>query len=502
MPLICAFSYVTQAANLYVAVNGADSGDCQNTQNRCRTVGYAISRMSGGDTLLIGDGVYNSSNDAVSAIPSGSIGGYTTIRAENISKNESKVTINQTLKVEHKKQYIRIDGLKFTGNNEKSIEGHHIKITRSSFEGGPVDRNTTNLVFGTNNHLDTHHILLEDSAVYGLGGRYKVLVYQARDIIIRRVVIRPDGGWQLNPSQPGAGYGSTPEAGISIYNSPNIELQNVIVLDGMTTAVYNGKPESWTSAFYFPLSSDSPYPSENVRTVGSIALNNIGTSYMYENSVRRKSTTLENSVAWKPVGASGFVAKGAAISAGVGLVMNNLTLINVYDTAIGNWHNGGDIQIKNSILTNYNNHFDAAGAVIESNNVCFGGTACKGANDKNYDPLQNGLSFLTRADSAPIKSAGENASQAGATIINQIGKSDTFYGDKGFNLEQNTPLWPWANEERIKRDFCGASNVKNRGFCAARTATLTEYVWGALGGTTPTDLRPMGSPANPKYMKN
>ncbi len=497
------FSLSAQAANLYVAPDGNDNSNCQDSQNRCHTIGYAISKMSGGDTLLIGDGIYSSSNDNMNSIPSGSSSNYTTIRAENINNTESKVTISRPFSIAHNEQYIQVDGIKFTGNYEKSIQGHHIKLTRSAFEGGPVDGNTANLVFGTNNHLDTHHILLEDSSVYGLGGRYKLLVYQSRDIVIRRVVIRPDGGWALNQSQPGAGYGSTPEAGVSIYNSPNVELQNVIVLDGMTTAIYNGQPESWTSAFYYPLSSSSPYASANVRTVGSIAMNNIGTSFMYDGPSNRTNITLEHSVAWKPENASGFIAQGGGVSAGLGLTMNNLTLVNIYDNAVANWNNGGDVNIKNSILTNYNGNFYASSSVNESYNVCYGGNSCSGTGDKNIDPEINGLDYLLRIDNGQLETAGENSNQAGANIMNKMGKAGSFYGETGFNSEQSDALWPWANEEKIKRDLCNGAGIQNRGLCSANnTPTLTGYIWGALGNQVPANLGPMLTPLNPKYVKN
>ncbi len=496
------FIFPTQATNFYVSTNGADNSNCQDTLNRCRTIGYAISKMAAGDTLLIGDGSYSNANDAVTGMPSGSAGNYTTIRAENINDAESKVTINQQLSIYRNEKYIQIDGLKFTGHFEKSIQGHHIKLTRSAFEGGPVDGNTANLVFGTNDHLDTHHILLEDSSVYGLGGRYKLLVYQTRNVVIRRVVIRPDGGWALNQSQPGAGYGSTPEAGISIYNSPDVEIQNVIVLDGMTTAIYNGAPESWTSAFYYPLSGDSPYASANVRTVGSIAFNNIGTSFMYDGPANRTNITLEHSAAWKPANATGFIAEGGGVSAGLGLTMTNLTLVNIYDNGIANWNNNGDVRVKNSIITNYSGNFYASRTLYESYNVCFGGNTCKGAGDKNIDPELNGLMYLLRIDSGQLQTSGENGSQAGA-IINQTGKTGSQHGDSGFNIEQNTALWPWMNEGKIKNDLCNAAGIQNRGICTANNSpTITEYIWGALGNAVPSDLRPMQVPANPKWIKN
>lgn len=503
MILLSAFSFSVHATNRYVATNGNDSGDCANVQSRCRTIGYAISKMSGGDTLLIGDGFYSSSNDRVAGIPSGSSGNYTTVRAENISSSASKVTINQQLRIARNEQYIKIDGLKFTGNYEDSIDGHHIKITRCAFEGGPVDGNTANLNIGTNNHNDTRYILIEDSTIYGEGGRYKLLIYQTRDVVIRRVVVRPDGGWSLDQSKPGAGYGSTPEAGLSIYNSSNIEVQNVLIFDGMTTAIYNGQPESWTSAFYYPLSGDSPYPSANVRTVGSIAMNNIGESFMYDGPYSRTNITIEHSAAWKPVNATGFVAIGGGISAGLGLSMTNLTLLNIYGYAAANWNNNGDIVIKNSIISNYNRNFYAEGKVVEYYNVCNAGNTCSGTGDKNYDPQQNGLNYLTRVDNGPLKTAGENSSQVGASILNKIGKSGTLYGDSGFNVEQDSLLWPWADEERMRNDLCNGAQIQNRGFCSASNSpTITEYVWGALGNPVPSDLGAMKPPKNPRWIKN
>ena len=67
----------TLAAQHYVAVTGADSGNCTNASAPCRTVQYAVDRAAGGDEILVATGVYT--NQAVYLNKTVTIrGGYAT----------------------------------------------------------------------------------------------------------------------------------------------------------------------------------------------------------------------------------------------------------------------------------------------------------------------------------------------------------------------------------------------------------------------------------------
>lgn len=95
----------------------------------------------------------------------------------------------------------------------------------------------------------------------------------------------------------------------------------------------------------------------------------------------------------------------------------------------------------------------------------------------------------------------------GATVINRIGTSGTFFDDSGWNTVTDEPLWPWTDEALIKTQFSRAiaipSNGANgqtsidttRGFCTtgvqldgATPVTLTSYVWEFLGTQMPLSI--------------
>lgn len=76
-------------ATFHVSPQGSDSTSCGSVSTPCRTINGGLARMSGGDTLIIGDGTYDEQISTVGgapgyhtvAVPNGSAGAHTTIRA-------------------------------------------------------------------------------------------------------------------------------------------------------------------------------------------------------------------------------------------------------------------------------------------------------------------------------------------------------------------------------------------------------------------------------------
>jgi len=358
--LFLVFSTNAYAVSRYVDTNGSDSGNCTNASSECRTLDYAISQMQGGDTLIIRDGEYGSLNETtvLKVPPSGAEGAYTIIKAEN----DGKVVIKRRLLIRNKNNpdhHIQFEGLKWKGPYGDIITGNNIKIFRCAFEGGPAGGNTTNLNIGSSD-TQTDNILIEDSWFYGLGGRYTVLVFGSSNVIIRRSVIRHDGGWDI------AGN-FTPESGITIYNANRVQLQNVIVLDSITTSFNDsGNPKNFTAAFY-NVSNGGGDKYKDTRIVGSIAFNNIRKAFAYDDSSSKRNAIIEDSAAWRPADSSGYFAGSAlTIARRDEVEARNLTLINSPNTGHGNdttavadW--GGDatssLSIKNSIVSNASKGF-------------------------------------------------------------------------------------------------------------------------------------------------
>ena len=85
-------STATAATTRYVGTNGTDAGACTTQASPCRTIGYGVSRLAGGDTLIVGNGTYAEANP-IRYVPSGNSGPdgvagtaddvYTTVRAQS-----------------------------------------------------------------------------------------------------------------------------------------------------------------------------------------------------------------------------------------------------------------------------------------------------------------------------------------------------------------------------------------------------------------------------------
>lgn len=121
--------------------------------------------------------------------------------------------------------HLQLEGLKFKGKGSVVI-GSNVRLLRNAFEGGPATGNAVSLQLGTNDRTPgCSNIEIEDSWVYGLGGRYKVLVYNCDTVKLTRVVARHDGGWAYD--------GQNPQGGITVYDSKNVALENVACVDSV-----------------------------------------------------------------------------------------------------------------------------------------------------------------------------------------------------------------------------------------------------------------------------
>ena len=459
--LLSTLSY-SYAETFYVDANidGFFSDGSADSPKKTIAAGLELLSDDGGDTLIIKPGTYA---ENITDIANGKPGAYNIIKAET----DGTVIIKGGMDLPYSTQYIQFEGLKWDSHQGKHITGHHIKLLRCALKGGPVTNNNVNLGIGTNDHTPgAHHILIEDSWVYGEGGRYNILIYNSDSIVLRRVVIRHDGGW--------AGNGYDPEAGVSIYNSSNVDVQNAIVLDS------DLKYQYWTSAFYNVKNDSSATPHSNTRIAGSIVLNAPhGGAYGYDDGGAMKDARLENSIAW---------------NSGAGIFMNgdnknvtakNITLGHIASTGVAIW--GGkknSIDISQSIFYKIKYVIKQnAGNIRQNNNSCFPLDLknCIGASALR-DPLSNGLRYLPTVLPNSFLNDGKTG-VIGASIINRIGKDGSLYGEPGFADTTTTSIWPWPNEQRIKADLCSATD---RGLCHS-PASLTLYIWNYLGNNLPDD---------------
>ncbi|RJQ17692.1 MAG: hypothetical protein C4560_08235 [Nitrospiraceae bacterium] len=478
---------ITSAATYYISPAGSNSNPGTESQPFA-TFSYAFSKMSGGDTLYIADGVYH---QQITGMPSGSPGNYTKIYAVN----DHKVDIDgqgvlpssgwQALLYINGKSYVEIKGLKVHNssysNDVCEIENSNNVIFRvmGCWQAGDYKHDNPVKISNSSN------MLLEDVWAFGRG-RYSVhMATDATNVILRRVVTRWDDG----------AYSSEPIAGFSVYKAYNNILENTITFD------HANHPDWFTAGHqgYYVISWNTSYPeSRENKFYGSIALNlpvsgfsvetnaqpDIDNHYFKDcvsvdtyrgfNLLKANTSTVEQC---SFINSSGSSSGSHGLFNGVNStnasVKNSLVIGNA---AYGFNNNGGGISISHSGA--YNN-----------TNGNYSGTSC--ATGCRTDNPQ--LKYPVRIEStSTYKGAGENGMDIGANIINRY--------ENG--VLTSKALWPWPYEDWIKEDMCDSATLESIGRTGASTPkwcttnkTLTQYIWEYLGTQCPEDICKYSDPA-------
>jgi len=485
---ILIFNLSGYAATYYVDGSVADDSGSGTAANPKKYIKSGIALMSGGDTLIIKDGVYTGTNNCMnyySGIPNGAAGNYTTIRAENdfgvIIDGEGVRTPWWIGTSSAQKSYVQHIGLVFRNSNQTNVflyHYDHVKFIRcASYEAG--DANSMGFSSDT---ASCDYILLEDCFAWGRG-RYKFEV-SAPHTVLRRCVARYD-------------YHGTewPQAGISFYTSHSSVAQNCIVIDGIR----------WQSYSYGFGAANGYY---DVTYDGCIAINNEFQGCTWEKQTAGSSVGLmRNCAVWDNL------KMGVMVEDNPGdlLTLDRCTIGAVtldsgtYGYGVG-WNN---INVINSVI--YNCAGSGLREVDASDYNCLYGNPINfdnGANNgmHNYctenanavDPIDgipgNGVSALKypcRIESdSNLKGTGNGGVDRGANIIKKIGVSGTLYGEPGWNTVTDENLWPFPNEAKI-RELMRTYNLHGvngaRGFCADGQ-TLTKYIWESLGNSMPADI--------------
>lgn len=476
------------------------------------TIALGRAAASGGDTIIVHDGTYNETfADADNYWPNGSAGAYTIIKAENDGGAivTGQVYISRTNSPAHTSQYLQIEGFKFKGALAKEVRGNHIKFLRCAFEGGPATGNASTIDVGTSDYNDTAYILFEDCWAYGQGGRYNISVFNADHIVLRRMVIRHDSGWDDREKS------DDPEAGINIYNSSYCEIQNCIVIDSDRPITSGASPvageySTWQGSVYIIHNNESEgaggivHPTDNNYVRGTISLNVTRLCYMEDGSGQTVAD-YSDIVCWKSTGGA---ISGGSSGGDCDMTINRASFggstgTDEYagDGAVSEWDNGS-ITITNSIITGFERDFHPSANVTrsyidiydnaETNSPC--------SNCVTVNPFTRGWSYNPRIEtSSYLTTAGSSGGQIGATILKRIGTSSTLWGETGYATATDEDLWPFPYEDRIKTDFASVATlggmVGARGFAATGNQldgetpiTLTSYIWEALGNQIPADI--------------
>lgn len=457
LPAVCV------ADTFYISPSGNDTNN-GSVDSPFYTSSAAFTN-GGGHTYILKDGTYDYL--AINTIPDGSDGSYTIIKAEN--DGMAIITKANSLTMTHADAYIQIEGLKFNYASGKLIQGNHIKLLRCAFVGGPSTANTGNFAIGTNDYSDTHHILVEDCWFYGEGGRYKVLVYHSNQVVLRRIVVRDDGGWTDDASNP--------EAGIAVYESSDVVCQNCMVVDSNLDTYDNNN----VGAFYVTGHGGNP-PSNNLKFLGCIALNNKMCVWNNDTDDHGQGCEVENFI-----GYDHEYGMGTA-NTSMGIAMKNITIGNIDNRAIAEYGTF-TIGVKDSVIFNGGSSY--VGAITSTYTCTYSPNDFTGEGMIHVNPVTNGLMYLPRIESGSLLiSTGSNSGRMGAEVLKKYGVSGTLYGETGYDTLTQDNIWPWPNEARIKADM---SDVSARGFCTGNSLdgtpqTLTKYIWEYLGNQIPSSI--------------
>ena len=465
---------VALGATYFVDASAPDDGG---TGSRTRPKKYLVSGLRlmsarGGDTLVLEPGIYAGRRNSIlpTTLLHGARAGFKeAARSYNIIRAsvDGGATIRGVLDMPLDSAFLQFEGLKWDSLEEKKIVGHHLKFIRCAFENGPATGNVNTVTIGTNDRTPgARDVLVEDSWVYGPGGRYKLLVFNSQRVVLRRVVVRHDAGWI--PSD------DNPQGGIAIYNSQDVALQNGIVLDSDLDYA------DWLGAIaHVQNRIDGTLVSSRISVRGSIVLNIANVGVSYEGNGAILDAQIANTVIWK-------VARSAlTLNGGSHLVLaHNLTVGDVSAGDAINLFGGKDatLLVRNSIVSTGSTRafYRQRGLLEENNNNCYSMyryAPCASIGDTSLDPRRNGLSRLPRVD----EGSALDRARLGANVTTRIGVSGTLYGEPGFDESSREALWPWPLELRLKTDLCEGGI--RRGLCGTGLS-LTEYIWNFLDAAT------------------
>ena len=365
-------------------------------------------------------------------------------------------------------------------------------------------------------------ILIENCYAYG-SGRYKIQCNESTDAIMRRCVSRYDRS-DTDPK-------NDPKGGFIMYNCVRFRIQNCLALDGLNSFMASGEP---VGDFGTPVTSTSATATGSFGKIqGCIQLNSDNRFGNFDMQISNgggaSDVELENVVA-HDIRADQFFAYsyGAAL-------FNRCTfskLENRYDSTYGMINTGGNNYFRGALdciiddvkFTTGGSFFvrnmstglvdiPYAGSVwrtvekygfVRTNLTRFNGVRLvnQGTSVESgttVTPIGEGLAYIVRVD--PTHAL---AGLTGAEVMANVGKSDTFYGDQGFEDEEGQ-LWPFPNEELIREKFNAytytgitylggaytnrpagpVATIDGTRGCAAAGGSISDYIFGYNGRIAP-----------------
>ncbi len=489
---------VTSGNTYYLSPTGSDSANGSSAAPWATLV-KAMSTMKGGDTLIVNDGTYTGTSNAITHNgtypPYGSASAYTTIKAAHdgmaIFDGQGTTNLFHYDANSQNDAYWLFQGIVWCHNPTGNAFFDwitHVKFIRcGAYDCG--DGDNQNFAGGRS----SSYCLFENCWAYG-SGRYKFMFYLSDHCIIRSCVGRGD---RMNAVEPMANF--------AIYSSSACEVQNCIAIDTDQTAMYSA--DEYDGGFLVPATSVSAW---NINFTNCINLNNTSGGVNTDQNAIAYNIHFLNCVLWnnsEPEDTSGICRIKGTGTTFVNCTFGALSLGSSGLTAVSAYPGGRNCSITNSII------YDVTGTsshaidyfassdynAFYENTGNYGPNMTAGAHDKTtVDPIGTGsIKYMTRIESgSPLKGAGQGGADIGANLTDLIGTPGTLWGDPGYNVDTGVPMWPFPSEALIRSQMAaynGYSINGARGFCAG-TTTLTKYIWQYLGNTIPANIYGGGTP--------
>lgn len=465
------------AGTYYIAPTGNDttgdgtSGNPYKTFDKCWSVNSDASV-----TVRMAPGAYNYAGMEIdSSIDRGSSWtSSTTIIADTLYG--SSITLSGALDMTtNTTYYMEVRGVNFIYSSQKELSGHKFKFIDCAFIGGSSSGNSSNLALGTNNFTPgITSAIIQDCLVIGPSsgsGRYQVQLYNGYRVKVDGVIAHSENGYACS------GCGN-PSANFVIYNSVDCHVMNSGAVDEVSPNI----PDYYQAGFYLVANEGQPQQNIYSSFQNSFVYNTDDWGMRVDGGQDISSATIRNIAVIDTK--SGGISFGAGTESRTIYAKNITAILPSTSTAgsdrigYGAFDGGGTKTLIDSIAANWVDS-DYNGITPSFFDTYNNGSSASGTGKRTFNPRTNGLQFLLRIEqSSVLASTGSNSGVMGADIRWRYGIPGTFVGDTDWQVVTSTPLFPWKNEDILKRIWCTYSTS---GICAT-TQTITQYVH---GGTSP-----------------
>ena len=431
-------------ATVYISPTGHDSRDGLTREHALHTFAKAFSLLAPGGTLVLLDGDYAEAAGTGSIDLKGPHDGQPPSGASDaqptriVAETPGGAVLREPLVLgarKHKIERVELRGLKVLAH-ASLYNTRRVTLKDMAFGAG--------LSIGTNDHDEGNtDDLVEDSWVWAAGERGIAVNYRAHRSVWRRVVVRGDGC-----GKPACHGDGNPNIGFTVYDSHDVSVQNVVVVDRVLLPGDAGYAD-----FAAASHTGGLYTFGRNEWLGTLSLHGPDIGYYFEpdlGTVEAPTVRIVDAIAWDETSGGFNLAR-----AGTGNVVERIT---------ASTRAGDGVRIAPEL--------GAQGTLRQAKVSGSGRFAVNSA----YAPQQVRVSGNWR-EGAFNQTRGSNSASEGGAHLQRYGIDGRHHGEPGFDAPSAAPLWPWPNEARLRADLCATTT---RGLCAPSVASFSAYLQAAL----------------------